>query len=435
MTNLFPTSEGTTVGAEWDHVRQRERLDGVPTVARRVMARLSRRARRGANRRFEPLKTGSLMTQNGLRIYEGPSNQIRFQRSLDYVSKDDRVFEIGLGRGYFAGLLIRDGEIAAHRGIDLQKRNVRATRQLLELNGLAERSQLSVGDLYDLTRTEVEKFGANLMVCCEVLEHVPDPEAAVRTLAEALPDDGELLVSVPLLGRLERVWGHISIFDHHRIREMMDQAGLVVHDVDVVFDTWVFVLASHSNRPNGRAARAQSARADSKADGSARGRMGPPYENALVPRSVRRVDVDASGVRPLWKSRISRCDVGVTSDGHITCEMAAATGLRAGVGGVQLPLAAPLGARLELALDDIDAVRRLFIDTYNGRTRIARWSARVRRVSSNRVTVVLRPRIHDPVFRSVEHNGDGAADSIVISTVVQPGRQAGFRVLRVAVYE
>jgi Methyltransferase domain len=38
----------------------------------------------------------------------------------------------------------------------------------------------------------------NLVICAHLLEHLPDPGAVVREIAEALPDDGYLYVEVPL---------------------------------------------------------------------------------------------------------------------------------------------------------------------------------------------------------------------------------------------
>ncbi len=103
-----------------------------------------------------------------------------------------------------------------------------------------------IGDLYDLTRDRLDELGATFVICCEVLEHVPDAEKALKVLADALPDGAELLFSVPLHGRLEGVWGHVSVFDAARLKQMLDGAGLYAHHVEPLANTWSLVVASRA---------------------------------------------------------------------------------------------------------------------------------------------------------------------------------------------
>lgn len=51
-----------------------------------------------------------------------------------------------------------------------------------------------VCDILDIP--EDQKF--NIIICTEVLEHVPDPIAAFEKICKLLKDDGELLITVPL---------------------------------------------------------------------------------------------------------------------------------------------------------------------------------------------------------------------------------------------
>jgi 2-polyprenyl-3-methyl-5-hydroxy-6-metoxy-1,4-benzoquinol methylase len=142
-------------------------------------------------------------------IYEINYNQLRFWRVFDFVQPGDRIFDIGLGRGYLCGLLLRDGGVASYAGIDIGEKNLEATRSMVEAKGLqANLVDVSLGDLYDVTAEQIGRSGTSLVICCEVLEHVPDPERAMVVLADALPEDAELLISVPLFGRLDFVWGH-----------------------------------------------------------------------------------------------------------------------------------------------------------------------------------------------------------------------------------
>lgn len=427
-------SESERVHAGWHDVTRLERA-GDPTLISRLISRT--RARRAGGTEFEPFKIGERMRPATLRIYQRPGNQARFRRTLDYVRSGDRVFEIGLGRGYFSGLLVRDGDIAAHRGVDLVETNVLAAQELLELNGLAERSELSTGDLYDLTSDEVEGFGATLVTCCEVIEHVPDPEGALRTLAAALPKEAELLVSVPLLGRLERVWGHISIFDHERARAMVENAGLIVHSAEVVFGTWIFILASHDPEPSTRAAStlARKTRATSwpvVVPGQGLFRRRPP----TAPRSTRTVKLATADLQPVGGSGLVGEDVRRTDKGRVSVRLEAAAGRSAGVGGVRFTVGASRGVRLELALDDVAAVRRISVNALRDGQRVGRWTARAGRLQHvKKVTASLRPGVRGPRFQAAAGTNFDSADAYEVVATVDPGSSAKIRLTRLATFE
>jgi len=103
-------------------------------------------------------------------------------------SEARQVHEVGCGEGFLSTMLARQG--FAVRGSDLAPAAVAAARGRAAELGLGARFR--VADLYDL---EPERDGAELVICCEVLEHVPDPGRAVQLLARlARP---HLIVSVP----------------------------------------------------------------------------------------------------------------------------------------------------------------------------------------------------------------------------------------------
>jgi 2-polyprenyl-3-methyl-5-hydroxy-6-metoxy-1,4-benzoquinol methylase len=183
--------------------------------------------------------------QHSYKVMLGTTNQVRVARVLDYVLPGDRVFDIGLGFGYMACLLARDGRIGSYAGIDLTKDKIEKTRAMAELNGLTTvPMHLEVGDLYDLTPDQVAAHQPTLFLTLEVLEHVPDAEAALTTLANCMSSEAAILFTVPVLGRIETVWGHVSLFDSARIRAMCARAGLAIQHIETVQDQWAFVLAT-----------------------------------------------------------------------------------------------------------------------------------------------------------------------------------------------
>ena len=419
--------ERALVSAGWELVDLLGRLS-VGESWRLLEARWEgERARAAAG--LVPLRTGPAVGPEALRSYEGPANQTRFRRTLDFVRPGERVFEIGPGRGYLAGVLLRDGRAGAYRGIDRDDDNLRATRETLQLNGLADGASVARCDLYDLTSAEVEDFGTDLLVCCEVIEHVPQPERAVQTLADALPADAELLISVPLLGRLETIWGHVAIFDAARIRAMVEDSGLVTHSVGVVDNTWVFVLASRDPGPSARAARAAAAAVDPLAGA-------PPNKDA--PWALRTIALEPPAVgASMWNEGLAHQQISYDADG-LLCDLTAEHPLPAGgpYGGVRFPVTSPRGLRLELALDAVDDVTTFYVDAYAGDERVARWTwdPSVARPASTPATFVLRPGRRGRYFRSTNLGALESADAVDLFVALKPGSSVRFRVTRAAVF-
>ena len=146
------------------------------------------------------------------------SNVVRFRRVVGFISPGERIFEVGVGQGVLATLMLRDGEAASYRGIELEQRWVDATRTMLATNGLADRGSVDLGNLYDLTRADVEATGASLVVCCEVVEHVPDPDEAVRRVVVGTVMLEPVLLTLRLLAQRELSVRRAETVDGGRIR-------------------------------------------------------------------------------------------------------------------------------------------------------------------------------------------------------------------------
>lgn len=109
-------------------------------------------------------------------------------RDLVRATGAQEVHEVGCGEGHLSMLLAAEG--LRVRGCDLSPGAIAAARQQSRRRGLD--IAFEAANLYDLVP---ERHGAPLVLCCEVLEHVPDPARALATLATlARP---HLIVSVP----------------------------------------------------------------------------------------------------------------------------------------------------------------------------------------------------------------------------------------------
>lgn len=207
-------------------------------------------------------------------VPENRKNRLRFRRTVDFAREGEVVFDVGFGRGLLAAALIRDRGVRKYFGIDIRDRYAPTATDLFAVNNLAPESlDLQTGDLYDLTKERISATGATFVICCEVLEHVPDAERALKVLADALPDGADLLFSVPMHGRIEGAWGHVSVFDVARLKGMLDGAGLYAHHVEPLANAWSLVVASRdpagsqrvreaTHRPPARVAQPLSAHRD-----------------------------------------------------------------------------------------------------------------------------------------------------------------------------
>lgn len=100
-----------------------------------------------------------------------------------------RALEIGPGSGLYLPLLaeLADEVVAS----DIDPSFLDRAREQLAGN---EKAQF-VGD--DITRTHLREAGFDLILCTEVLEHIPDWRAALASMARLLRPGGALVLSTP----------------------------------------------------------------------------------------------------------------------------------------------------------------------------------------------------------------------------------------------
>jgi len=107
------------------------------------------------------------------------------------LARDRRVLDAGCGMAYGTRILAEAGALSVV-GVDRERRVLDAA----DLSGL-DRVRLQTGDLLALPLPD-DAF--DLVVCFEVIEHVPDPLAAIEELARVLAPGGALVVSTPNRG-------------------------------------------------------------------------------------------------------------------------------------------------------------------------------------------------------------------------------------------
>ena len=101
-----------------------------------------------------------------------------------------RALDVGCGAGLLCEPLARLG--AEVVGIDAAPQNIEIARAHADAMGLADKISYFHGDLGSL---DPGKF--DLVTSMEVIEHVADKQAFVRTMADALAPDGLMVLSTP----------------------------------------------------------------------------------------------------------------------------------------------------------------------------------------------------------------------------------------------
>ncbi|HSI80595.1 MAG TPA: methyltransferase domain-containing protein [Solirubrobacterales bacterium] len=223
-------------------------------VGERTGRRLTTFSRRWAiaraTRRVAPLQHSEGMPERSFRRYARGGSAVRIARLLDLVPPRSRIVDIGIGHGYVAGVLLRDLRPEHYCGVELRRKFVDHTRAVLAANELDDRAaELVVGDIFELDERFWRDQDPDFVLLLEVLEHLDDPGAALRAVAGALRPPTRLLLTVPLNRRLERVWGHRSIFDRRRLERLCAEAGLVIERAEPVQSTWSLILATPGGAP------------------------------------------------------------------------------------------------------------------------------------------------------------------------------------------
>jgi 2-polyprenyl-3-methyl-5-hydroxy-6-metoxy-1,4-benzoquinol methylase len=156
---------------------------------------------------------------------------VSFAKRLKLIERHrapGRLLDIGCGPGTFLALAVQRGWKA--RGIDVNSTSVERCKAA----GLD-----AIAGTFPHPELAGEKFDA--IVLNDVLEHLPEPRAALAAVREMLAPGGVMFVSTPDVGsavaRLARVrWlhlkpvEHLTYFDRVTLRRLLDETGFeVVH--------------------------------------------------------------------------------------------------------------------------------------------------------------------------------------------------------------
>jgi SAM-dependent methyltransferase len=146
-----------------------------------------------------------------------------------------RILDLGCGTGGNLAMLSQHGEVV---GAELDE-------QAAQLARARDIAPVVRGELPDALPLAAESFDCVTMF--DVLEHIADDAATLRTVHELLAPNGQLLLTVPAFPFL---WGAHDVAHHHQrryraapLRALLQQAGFEVQRLSYC-NSWLFPPAA-----------------------------------------------------------------------------------------------------------------------------------------------------------------------------------------------
>lgn len=241
------------VDAQW---HQHELALSLPPAVRRAVAEREQAALLVA----DPLPSGfrewSGHTARTLSLYDAPDNRARLAWLLKAIDDGERIVDIGPGSGSVGGRIIHAKHPQRYAAIESSSGKVAAFRGMTAENDIDDsRYELHHAPAEQVAAAVIADVQPTLVLLLEVLEHVSDPGSLITLAADVMPEDCDLILSVPIVGRIEHEWGHLSVFDRPRLEQLASSAGLSIHWVQPIVDLWLFLVLSKSPQPRPRLAR------------------------------------------------------------------------------------------------------------------------------------------------------------------------------------
>lgn len=106
---------------------------------------------------------------------------------MKHISKEDSVLEVGCGIGYFAGLCKDD--VKSYEGVDVSQESIRICEEQFP--------ELTFKKMY-AEKLEYPDNSFGVVVCNQVLEHLKEPEIALKEMIRVTKPNGIVLITVPI---------------------------------------------------------------------------------------------------------------------------------------------------------------------------------------------------------------------------------------------
>ena len=145
----------------------------------------------------------------------------RFISSLTFLVQKvapRKILEIGCGEGFLALPLGKQGYLV--HGVDIRKEAIEVALQRAQEASLQANLSFEVGNIYDI---RMKCFNEDLLICCEVLEHLDSPSNALERFTELSSDYA--IFSVPR----EPLWRILNVCRGKYLGTLGNTPGHVNH--------------------------------------------------------------------------------------------------------------------------------------------------------------------------------------------------------------
>ena len=123
--------------------------------------------------------------------------QQRYEHTVKIIEnlKPARILDYGCAHGHYTNNLAQRFKKCDFTGIDIEQSNIEIARTWAQDEKI-KNAEFYVGTFEDMDYMALE-FKYDVILCQEVLEHVPDPKAVITKLKEYLTENGTLIISTP----------------------------------------------------------------------------------------------------------------------------------------------------------------------------------------------------------------------------------------------
>jgi len=172
--------------------------------------------------------------------YHSHNDQKRLEFLMKYIAPESRIFEIGCGCGFQAGVIFKNCIVKEYNGIDSDPSKIASCRAMTVKNNV--RANFFKYDIMDLDEDFFDGNDPDIILFTEVLEHIENYKEAFSKVAKVVKERKIMLMTIPLKDRLTHVPGHINNFSADDIKELCRANKLNFNESATIVDTYSFFM-------------------------------------------------------------------------------------------------------------------------------------------------------------------------------------------------